>query len=458
MLDQGVIDELTFRWDPERITEPIVTFLPETKTSKIVTHDAQDGLLPVYNYVTREYMMGGIARGQWFCTRILLRCPADPQRFSGLVVEEPSHIWGGTSMWSLINRWLMRNGHAWLQVDSQAPAALDQIKKVDPERYKDMIFMDCASLSDFLDDIPNGVAGYEVWEHYYQFKFRWWAETTQSMDILAAASYALRLGEMGIEANRVILTGLCQTADVTRKFIEEGQSLRLNAGKRPFDGFLPCQSDGGLRLTDIPPSKVIEIQGETELLALKDNLWLERAKYDLYQRRDDSDYYRLYEVSGMPHRETRYLSMADKARLSGIEITNTQWTTFSKSFVFNAIFEAMDKWITAGIEPPQGARIVVNEDWEIQRDLHGNALAGVRTVHTDVPTATIIDVAPRSYPHWHIYTEVPFSDVHMWMSYKTVGNYRRQAGEAIERQIQNGFLLPEDAEILRRDTIEHVSF
>jgi hypothetical protein len=389
--------------------------------------------------------------------------------------------WWVSLYFSIASKLTKRKGHAWLEVDSQAPSAIDQIKNVDTERYKDMHFMSCASLSDFVNDIPSFVAGNEIWEHYYQFKIKWWAETVQSMEILAAASYALRLGQLGIEADRVILTGLCQTADVTRKFAEEGQFMRLNAGRRPFDGYLPCQSDGGFRLTDMSPSKIIEIQGETELLALRENLWHERAKYDLYQRREDSRYYRLYEVAGMSHRETRYLSMADKKRLSNLDLQGAQWTTFSKSFVFHAIFEAMDKWITAGIEPPPGTTIEVNRDWEIERDNHGNALAGVRTVHTDVPTATIIDVAPRTRPHWHICkllmapeiharswltqltpscagTEVQFTDVQMWAIYKTVDNYRRQAGEAIERQIQAGFLLPEDAEVLRRDTIEQVSF
>lgn len=59
---------------------------------------------------------------------------------------------------------------------------------------------------------------------------------------------------------------------------------------------------------------------------------------------------------------------------------------------------------------------------------------------------------------WLKGTEVPFKDVNLWALYKTVENYRRQAGEAIDRQIEAGFLLPEDAEILRRDTIEQVSF
>jgi hypothetical protein len=42
--------------------------------------------------------------------------------------------------------------------------------------------------------------------------------------------------------------------------------------------------------------------------------------------------------------------------------------------------------------------------------------------------------------------------------YGTVANYRRVAGLAINKQIQAGFLLPEDAEVLRRETIESVIF
>jgi len=46
----------------------------------------------------------------------------------------------------------------------------------------------------------------------------------------------------------------------------------------------------------------------------------------------------------------------------------------------------------------------------------------------------------------------------MWAIYNSVGNYRRLASDAIERQLRAGFLLKEDAEILRRDTIEQVTF
>ncbi|KAJ5598073.1 hypothetical protein N7537_008157 [Penicillium hordei] len=89
-----------------RVTQLIVSFLPETETSKAVIHDLYHSyLLPVHDYVSNEFLMTGVAVAHSFCTRLLLRCPANPDKFSGLVIMEPSHLWG----------------HAWLEVDSQAP-------------------------------------------------------------------------------------------------------------------------------------------------------------------------------------------------------------------------------------------------------------------------------------------------------------------------------------------------
>mgnify|MGYP005988466555 CR=1 FL=1 len=42
--------------------------------------------------------------------------------------------------------------------------------------------------------------------------------------------------------------------------------------------------------------------------------------------------------------------------------------------------------------------------------------------------------------------------------YKSVHGYRRAAGQAIQRQMQAGFLLQADAEVLRRETIENALF
>ena len=42
--------------------------------------------------------------------------------------------------------------------------------------------------------------------------------------------------------------------------------------------------------------------------------------------------------------------------------------------------------------------------------------------------------------------------------YRTVFNYRKETGQAIMDQMQAGFLLPDDAETLRRETVESVVF
>lgn len=94
-----------------RVHTPSITELPITSTSQpVILEPYHVDLLPSYNYVTREYLISGIAAGSPYCTRLLLRCPAETSRFSGVVVEEPAHIWSGTSIWRATNRWLMRNG------------------------------------------------------------------------------------------------------------------------------------------------------------------------------------------------------------------------------------------------------------------------------------------------------------------------------------------------------------
>jgi len=42
--------------------------------------------------------------------------------------------------------------------------------------------------------------------------------------------------------------------------------------------------------------------------------------------------------------------------------------------------------------------------------------------------------------------------------FASVESYRLAAGVAIKRQVEEGFLLPADAETLRRETVDAVSF
>lgn len=44
-----------------------------------------------HEYVVKEYFVSGTANGDPYTTRILVRQPEDPSRFSGIVVAEPMH-------------------------------------------------------------------------------------------------------------------------------------------------------------------------------------------------------------------------------------------------------------------------------------------------------------------------------------------------------------------------------
>ena len=47
-----------------------------------------------HKYVVAEYFVSGTASGKPYTTRILVRRPEDPGRFSGIVVAEPMHASG----------------------------------------------------------------------------------------------------------------------------------------------------------------------------------------------------------------------------------------------------------------------------------------------------------------------------------------------------------------------------
>jgi hypothetical protein len=88
-----------------RIAEPRIRLLPD------ILRDEQDVPLHAQGYIRQEYLIDGFAEGEIYCTRLVLHSPEDPTKFSGLVVVEPSDLFGGTKVWLKIKRWIMRNGN-----------------------------------------------------------------------------------------------------------------------------------------------------------------------------------------------------------------------------------------------------------------------------------------------------------------------------------------------------------
>lgn len=105
----------------------------------------------------------------------------------------------------------------------------------------------------------------------------------------------------------------------------------------------------------------------------------------------------------MAHRETRYISKLDKLRSAPCELDGAQWSGFPSTFVVHAIWESMIKWTEAkGVSPPPGRVLkTVGMTDEVVRDVHGNAIGGVRNLYLDVPVSKLVAATPAGRPSWY---------------------------------------------------------
>ena len=96
--------------------------------------DADVAKLAAFGYVQQEFFISGTTAGRPYTTRILVRRPADPSQFSGIVVAESIRSTGSRSMWG-IRAYLMRNGHAYVELGSNRLGIHNLVKPSNPTRY-----------------------------------------------------------------------------------------------------------------------------------------------------------------------------------------------------------------------------------------------------------------------------------------------------------------------------------
>jgi hypothetical protein len=90
---------------------PKVTHVPTTASSlPYGSNDANVANLSAFGYVQEEYFISSAIAGTPYTTRILVRRPAQPGRFSGIIIAESIRSTATRSMWGL-NAYLMRSGH-----------------------------------------------------------------------------------------------------------------------------------------------------------------------------------------------------------------------------------------------------------------------------------------------------------------------------------------------------------
>jgi hypothetical protein len=411
-------------------SEPLPTEGERTPLGAALIPGTDRGLnLAAHGYVELEYLVAGMAETwSWnsdfkpvpvgerpFTTRVLVRIPSDPAKFSGGVQLEPHHPDDDRALsWGAIAPWVLRNGHAHVGV-TQEPATVPDLIDWDPDRYGALSI-----------------------EH-----------PTQRWELLGQVAVGVREGLIpafeGLAVDRIVMSGWSMTGTFCRTFAGEGfHELCTSNGRPAVDGYVICISSGGAgragygSLRDgvtLPPGDPRRVAGPSAAPIFELLSEGESETHHLVLRDDadaPDDRYRLYQVAGCGHingARAPFTTNGPQRRMRGTpkaarEIVERH-TDARMDLVARAVFEAMDRLLVEGAAPPHadrftylpaedpGVRGMMVEALPLARDPDRNVLGGVRTPWVVAPSAAYLPhstpVPGRCEPAAH----APYSDPRM---------------------------------------------
>ena len=410
------------------------------------SNDAGVADLAKDGYVQEEFFISGkVGAGLPYTTRLLVRRPADPKKFSGIVIAESIRSTAIRTMW-MERKYLMAHGHAYVEIGSNL-SINTLVKPSDPARYAPL-------------NVPNPKPGSLVFGHV--------------QEITAQAGLLLRSnlpdGPLpGFKVRHVILGGCSEQGMFVRLYMRDSHRLYRTADDHSiFDGYFPaCVGDwppvvatqDGKSLPNFtqPPVEVPVI-----LLATSEP---EGFPQDgrLYRRPDSDapgDKFRLYEVAAMPHG----LDMREFRRAPKTLDCNgpKQWTNFPSAAPSNNALDKLIRWVDQGTPPPRGARLEVESPkGPLVRDKFGNPKGGVRTIALDVPTAEYrlcyVGVADNINPVGIDFGKsymIPFTPERLKELYPTPQAYLTKIDHHLDELVRDGWYLKEDADEARAQAAE----
>jgi hypothetical protein len=370
-----------------------------------------------FPYVTEEFYVEGTAKAVPYRTRIIVRRPTDPSAFSGVVVAEALHA-GGRSLvfeWSRVS--ILTRRHMFVEI-VHSPANISLLKTFNAERYGSLRI-----------------------------------EMGQTNDVIAQVGMLIKSGTgpfAGYRVQKLTLMGTSASSGTVRNYLADHPNLRMANGGPIFDGFLLTSTNGNtpLPIVDVP---MIQMPTQTEVVT-----W---AAKGIEYRRPDSDEpgnrFRLYEVAGMPHNNSRENPgfQNDPCTLPVTDFPAGAFTALALNYLVD--------WITTGKTPPHAPPIAVdqntaNDGSALALDEYGNAKGGIRNIWVDVPTATNgvfgkgkTDAQDRLCQLAG--TKVPLADTTLKKLYPSTSAYSKKAEQRLSELIAQGWFLPEYADMVRGD-------
>ena len=435
--------------------------------------------LAALGYEEAEYLVSGTASsyelhgergedGRWdvtsageapFRTRIVVRKPSDPSRFSGVVVVEWHNVSAGIDAapdWGFFHRAASAAGHAFVGVSAQK-AGIDgggiaegiHLKLLDPGRYGGL-------------EHPGDAWSFDIFTQVGRLLR------------LPAADNPLR----GLTAQRLIAAGESQSAACLVTYINA-----IDPHARVFDGyFVHGRPAGGLTLDGVfirtvsaQPGELPRIdtalsQGERIRDDVRVPVLVLQSETDLIilagqkARQPDTDRFRLWEMAGAAHADTYTVSAGrhDDGSLSGerfaellrpttnLMIGQTETPINSgpqQHYVAQAALAHLVRWVLEDVAPPTAPRLEVDGTSEdFHKDAHGNVLGGIRTPWVDVPVAVLSGLGQSGESFAFLFgLTKPFDDEKLADLYPGgKAEFLERFQASLDATIDAGFVLAED--------------
>lgn len=390
--------------------------------------------------------------------RVLVRAPTDPTRFSGNVIVEilnDALAGDNVTQWVFANSEFTKNGDIWIGMTS-TPAGARALRKFSPSRYANassgygqitlpvlpassgcnnstssepgVVFDEITALGELLRSGPSLLNPGGV----YNVKHVFLSSYSESSQILL--TYNIAFGAQ----NPTLWDAYMQSSG--------GYGYLLNACQNP--GLLLLHGTTGPSSTTAPVFQTQTIS-ETE------------AQSGGVPRSSDSDSatnrYRYYDLSGSSHINNDLVnaqaSDADLAAAGAIDVTQGLVTSacadpgpisnFPNRFVYDALWDNLEKWVVAGTVPPHAAPQNVS-----QSQSSGLQVGGVRSPGVDAPLYYYYGGKQVSGPNSTLCSltgyQVPLTQAQFNSAYGSTNGYNQRVILSANRNAAARFLTPAD--------------
>jgi len=375
-----------------------------------------------FGYATDEYFVSGTASNQPYKTRILVRHPLPPERFSGIVVTESMHSNGFAVTFEPARKYFFMRGHVHVEIAAQQSNVNTIIKPFNPVRY--------ASLN-----IPS--AG-------------------QASEIIAQVGLLIKSnltnGPLApLTARRLFMEGTSQASAVLRTYQQQKHfQSRMPDGSAIMDGYLATSTLGNapMMIVDVP---TVHMPTMTEVnTGAPSGAAFQRADSD-----DPANRYRLYEVAGMAHANSRE-TPTYVPNPCMLPVSDFPWGAMAAMGLNHLIAWADEGVVPPHAEPLQFDNDTTNDGSRLSLDTHGNVKGGVRNTYVDVPAAAYgvpnsgLTSAAQfncSIAGWRI----AYDQQTLNALYKNKGSYISAVERRLMELVREGWMLPEYTDDVRAD-------